>query len=48
MRRLRVIAIGIPWFAYAETGVSWQVLPMQVLGVITLTLPNFCLFRLVL
>ncbi|MFQ3584749.1 MAG: ammonium transporter, partial [Cyanobacteriota bacterium] len=31
-----VIAAGIPWFAHAEAGVSWGVLPVQVLGVIAL------------
>ncbi|MCJ2541971.1 ammonium transporter [Synechococcus bigranulatus str. 'Rupite'] len=31
-----VIAAGIPWFAHAEAGVSWQILPVQVLGVIAL------------
>jgi Amt family ammonium transporter len=31
-----VIAAGIPWFAHAEAGVSWAVLPVQALGVIAL------------
>ncbi|MFS8883374.1 ammonium transporter [Synechococcus sp. R55.3] len=31
-----VIAAGIPWFAHAEAGVTWAVLPVQILGVIAL------------